>query len=154
MQTKHWSLDSPNPPNLVRTGLVANSWTRNRKEWVMHVTDHGTQVGHQMTNLIHRSQPYRWRTCARWALVGLPSSTLIRWRPIWGGKTNLGDRLLWDPLDYLIMDQVRSFGRTWLGDNGCEGNLGFYTVGAHYLRVSLTIGEEPLVSETRFLCVL
>ena len=40
---------------------------------------------------------------------------------------------LWDPLDDLIHDHVRSLGNTWLGDHVFEGDLRNGNGGAHFL---------------------
>ena len=48
------------------------------------------------------------------------------------GKLVWASIMLWDPLDDLIHDHVRSLGRTWPGDHVCEGDLRIGNGGAHF----------------------
>ena len=64
----------------------------------------------------HR-RPYIWQTHVRWALVGLPSCSLINLSFQYSWNILLYSIMLWDPLIDRITYLIRSYSRTWLGDH-------------------------------------
>ena len=54
---------------------------------------------------------------------------------------------LWDPLDDLIHDHVRSLGSTWLGDHVFKEDLRNGNGGAHFLDDHVAFGVASPITE-------
>lgn len=57
---------------------------------------------------------------------------------------------LWDPMDDLITDLARSYGRTWPGDPRGQVHPGFLISEAHHPHDPVTPGVMPIVLETGY----